>query len=58
MLRLEFNFSPGSLDRLRRIQVLKGYTEQQAIDFAISMAWYATETRQDIPIPLEVPRIE
>jgi hypothetical protein len=35
--------SPGSIPRLRRIQKLKGYTEQQALDFCISLGWLTAE---------------
>jgi len=48
----------GSENRLKRIMELKGYDEQKALEFAISLAWMVTEQRADkekIKEKLKVP---
>lgn len=37
------NLSQGTLNRLKRIQEIKGYDEKNALEFAISCGWLSAE---------------
>lgn len=37
------NLTEGTLNRLRRIQKLKNYSEKDALEFSISIGWLAAE---------------
>lgn len=43
------NLSPGSMNRLKRIQDLKNFeTPEDALDFCISLGWLAAEKQEII----------
>ena len=44
------DFSAGTLNRLKRIQELKGCTEKEALDYAIALGWIHAEKRENTRI--------
>jgi hypothetical protein len=52
-LRMEIILSKGVEDRLKRIQELKKYSEKNAIEYAISVAWLVTEKDAAKGFPLK-----
>lgn len=45
---MEISIPQGSIARLKRVMELRKCTESEALDYCISMGWFAAEKKADV----------